>query len=223
MSSCIHLMILVEGRTESRFVTEIFADYLAAKGIFAHPTLLSKPGQKGGDVKFSRAIRDIGNHLKERADSYVSTFIDYYGLKEWPCLEDTRRLTIPREIAAVLNTAAADAIAECFEAYQSRRRFIPFVAVHEFESLLFSGPAELARTIGVDEADVNSIIAECGEPEKINNSRETAPSKRLEKLCASYKKTVNGITAAKEIGIDKMREHCPVFNSWVSKLESLTG
>jgi hypothetical protein len=50
-------MILVEGRTESRFVTQVLAEYLAAKGIYAHPTLLDKPGQKGGDVKFIRAMR----------------------------------------------------------------------------------------------------------------------------------------------------------------------
>ena len=215
-------MILVEGRTESRFVSEVLADYLAIKGIYARPTLLDKPGQKGGDVKFIRAKRDIGNHLKQWQDSYVSIFVDYYGIKsDWPGLNTANEKVSPSEIAKALNEAATDIISEEFAEQNAKQRFIPFVAVHEFEALLFSDPVILADGIGVEKDRINEILTECVEPEKINNSTETAPSKRLNRLYSGYKKTVTGITIAKAIGIGKMREQCPVFNDWLIRLEGL--
>jgi hypothetical protein len=46
-------------------------------------------------------------------------------------------------------------------------------------------------------------------PEEINNSQETAPSKRILGVYNSYNKITDGYLIAKEIGIDKMREVCP--------------
>ena len=34
-------------------------------------------------------------------------------------------------------------------------------------------------------------------------------------------KTVTGIAVAKAIGVEKMREKCPVFNHWLTSLENL--
>ena len=71
--------------------------------------------------------------------------------------------------------------------------------------------------------DVAMAISECGEPEAVNNSRQTAPSKRLDAWSARKKfpKTTTGITVAKEIGITKMREKCPQFNIWIAQFESI--
>jgi hypothetical protein len=38
---------------------------LAEKSIYITPIIISKPGQKGGDVKFSRAKNDIDKILTE--------------------------------------------------------------------------------------------------------------------------------------------------------------
>jgi hypothetical protein len=60
-------------------------------------------------------------------------------------------------------------------------------------------------------------------PEEINDSKETAPSKRIENHCPSYDKVIDGILIIKEIGLHKIREQCPHFNSWLTRLEKLGG
>lgn len=224
MSKIVRLMILTEGQTESKFVKEILAPYLADRQIYASPTMLAKPLQKGGDVKFARAIKDIGNHLKQRSDVYVTTFIDYYGLnKDWPGFEAAKRTKEPAQIADALNRAAQATISQQYGELNPAKRFIPFVAVHEYEALLFSSPEMLAKELKVKEAEILKIIHECGEPERINDSAQTAPSKRIISLCPKYEnmKTVTGIAIAKAIGVEKMRQKCPVFNHWLTSLENL--
>lgn len=55
----------------------------------------------------------------------------------------------------------------------------------------------------------------CGEAEAINDSPNTSPSHRLRKLSPRFKKTTTGIAIAKEVGLEQMRESCPLFNAWV--------
>jgi hypothetical protein len=221
MSKYMDVVAIVEGRTEQIFVERVLAPYLGNKNIFIRATQISKPGQMGGDVKFSRAEKDIGSFLKQRPDTYVTQFFDYYGLKEWPNLDDIANQS-HTEIADLLNNAAIEQISKKYGDYQAQRRFIPYMAMHEFEALLFSDEAILAEALEVDTEQVAAIIEACGEPEKINNSRETAPSKRLNQLKPSgkFKKTTEGISIAEQIGVEKMRQHCPLFNNWLSQLES---
>jgi hypothetical protein len=84
MSDYIEAIAIVEGKTEQIFIEKVLAPYLALKNIFMTATQVSKPGQKGDDVKFSRTLKDIRNHLKQRPETVVCTFVDYYGIKEWP-------------------------------------------------------------------------------------------------------------------------------------------
>ena len=91
----------------------------------------------------------------------------------------------------------------------------------EFEALLFSDAKILAQKLSVQPKNVENILSKCGEPEKINDKVQTAPSKRLETLSNRFKKTATGMNLAQEIGIDKMREACPIFNEWITKLENL--
>ena len=78
--------------------------------------------------------------------------------------------------------------------------------------------------MSIHKLKVDEVIEECGSPEKINNSPQTAPSKRLERWAhGRYGKTTSGIVIARAIGIDKMRKKCPLFNSWLLKLESLVN
>ncbi|KAF1083681.1 MAG: hypothetical protein GQF41_0459 [Candidatus Rifleibacterium amylolyticum] len=190
---------------------------------FAAPTVLAKPGQKGGDVKFARAVKDIGNYLKQ-ADVYVTTFVDYYGLnKDWPGMAAAKSKKEPAQIADALNEATKTAIMQEYGELNAAKRFIPYVAVHEYEALLFSSPDILAKELKVRESDILKIINECGEPEKINDSVQTAPSKRIISLCKKYEnmKTITGVAVAKAIGIEKMREKCPIFSRWLTSLENL--
>lgn len=66
------------------------------------------------------------------------------------------------------------------------------------------------------------ILRLAGEPENINDNPETAPSKRLLSLYPSYSKTINGSVIFNKIPLSHIRNKCPHFNEWVTKLESLT-
>lgn len=224
MSKSVNVMIVGEGASEQNFVDQVLAPYLAVKGIYLRATQISKKGEKGGDVKFSRARRDVINFLKQREDLIVSTFVDYYGVKEWPGLEDVRDLyePTPDVIAKVMNDAAMSDIRAELPNAQVDRRYIPFTAVHEFEALLFSDAEILSRELGIDITLIRNALAECGSPERINNHPETSPSNRLIAWTnGHYSKASCGIVIAGKIGIEKMRGQCPNFDAWLKRLEAL--
>jgi len=223
MSEYIEILAIVEGKTEEIFINTVLQPYLAQKMIFMTATQVSKSGQKGGDVRFSRIIKDIERHLKQRSDTFVTTLIDYYGVKEWPGLEDVPLRAIPSQIANTINNLTQKEVNALYSELQSKRRFIPYMAIHEFEALLFSDSAVVAKALNISKELIEKTLAECGEPEAINNSRETAPSKRLNKWSkrGKFAKTTVGIAIAQEIGIDIMREKCPTFNSWLTALETV--
>ena len=95
--------------------------------------------------------------------------------------------------------------------------------LHEFEGILFSNPQSFQI---IADQDIVNKISEIRKmyptPEHINNSFETAPSKRLEKLIPNYAKIKNGILISKDMGIDKMIDECPHFREWVEKIISDT-
>jgi hypothetical protein len=224
MNDYAEVVVLVEGRTEKIFVANILAPYMASWRVYLTPIILSKQGQKGGDVRFARAKNDIGEHLKQRSDTWISTLVDYYGIKsDWPGYAESKKLADHMKKAATMNQATALEIARLFPEYQTETRFIPYVSMHETEALYFSDPACLASNLGVSQQSIDAILSECGEPEQINDSPDTAPGKRLAKLASRFKKTTTGITIAEQIGIPKMREACPIFDAWIERISTLAG
>ena len=222
MSNYVTIMALVEGTTEKIFIANILVPYLAEKSVFMTPIIISKPGQKGGDIRFSRVKNDIEKHLKQRRDTYLTLFFDFYGLKkDWPGFDDSKQQTTPCNKATKLNIATKKQVTELFKNFDAERRFIPYVSMHEFEALLFSEPLKLAEQLNVSQSKIEKIINECGEPENIDDSPATAPSKRLENLSNRFKKTSTGIAIAKAIGLTKIRKSCPIFNAWLTMVENL--
>ena len=96
-------------------------------------------------------------------------------------------------------------------------RFVPYVMMHEFEALLFSDCEGFARGIDRPEAAVSLQAIRDGfaSPEEIDDSPETAPSKRVESLVSGYQKPLMGALAALEIGLGAMRRECPHFGAWL--------
>jgi hypothetical protein len=58
-------------------------------------------------------------------------------------------------------------------------------------------------------------------PEEINDSPITAPSKRIIDLHSGYEKPLFGTLAALEIGLETIRNECPHFAAWITQLEGL--
>jgi hypothetical protein len=103
------------------------------------------------------------------------------------------------------------------------QRFVPFVVMHEFEGLLFSDCMAFSRAIGRPDLEGNfqSIRGQFVTPEEIDDSPVTAPSKRIEALEPRYQKPLLGVRAVQEIGLARIREECPHFRAWLSRLETL--
>ncbi len=103
-------------------------------------------------------------------------------------------------------------------------RFIPYVQMHEFEALLFSDPALLAKGLDLpDDSEVQRIRNKFHSPEEINDGEQTAPSKRIKGLSSGYDKVLQGVLISQKIGLNVLRAQCPHFNGWIEKLEALTG
>ncbi|MBF0238062.1 MAG: DUF4276 family protein [SAR324 cluster bacterium] len=223
MSKYIEVIVIVEGKTEQIFIETLLCPYLGNKNIGIHATQVSKPGQKGGDVRFERVKKDLEHHLKQRSDTYVTTLVDYYGTKEWPGLKEVRPGAEPQEIAETINTATKTEVVKLFFGQQAEKRFIPFIAVHEFETYLFSDSKTLSAELSIDVSQVDTVLAKFGQPEAINNSPETAPSKRLDlwTRTGKFPKTTKGLEIARKTGIEKIREKCPVFDAWLQTFETI--
>ncbi len=223
MSDYIEIMTLVEGKTEEIFVNDLLGPYMAQKKIFFYPTQISKPGQKGGDIRFSRAKKDIRMHLKQRPDTYVTTLIDFYGTKEWPGLDSVRSGATPSEISQTINEATKAEVVNLFADWQADVRFIPYVAMHEFEAMLFSDIDMLAARLNVNTEKVEQVLLKYGEPEAVNNNPETAPSKLLDawSVNGKFPKTTTGIVIARQIGIPAIRAKCPLFDNWLTTIETI--
>lgn len=218
------VVALVEGPTERIFVSSILPPYLFNRaGVSIQPIVLSKAGQKGGDVRFERARRDIAVHLKQRSDTWVTLLVDYYGIdSRWPGYRDSRKIPSAAGKARRMNEATATALRDRL-GQNLARRFIPHLSMFEFEALLFSEPDVLARHTGVPILRIRKILDECREPENIDDSPQGAPSKRLAALAGRFRKTKTGIAIAREIGVERMGAACPLFAGWIRRLEGLGG
>ncbi len=103
-----------------------------------------------------------------------------------------------------------------------RGRFLPLVMMHEFEAMLFSDCVAFGTAIGRPDLipDFQAIRDGFENPEDIDDSPETAPSKRIEALFPAYQKVLMGSLAALEIGLERIRAECPHFRGWLERLEA---
>ncbi len=107
-------------------------------------------------------------------------------------------------------------------------RFMPNLLLHEYETLVLSHPESLLIAYpGMQPAidDLRQDIAGFQNPEDINDSPETAPSKRIirafGKYHQGYDKVTGGALAILELGLNTIRQRCPKFDDWLKKLEAL--
>ncbi|MDO9140421.1 MAG: DUF4276 family protein [Methylobacter sp.] len=198
----VRLGISVEGTTEERFIKAVLVPYLAQKGIYVTPVSIN------GNVSVDRVKHELEN-LAYSFD-YVSTFYDFYGFKR----------KVEGETKTTLESKIKESVKEGL-----RENLIPYIQMYEFEGLLFSSPETIAAVLQDESLNAwatDILVAFNHNPEKVNDSPETAPSKRLEKS-TNYRKTTHGPNIAKQIGLAKMRDMCSGFDGWLTKLEGLVS
>ena len=207
------LAVSVEGQTEEEFVKSVLSPYLYPSGIAPTPLLIGRArgGIGGGDVNVERLASDMAN-LYWNFD-FVTSLVDFYGFRG----KGDRTID---ELEQQLNEAVQANIQHGWD----RGRVIPYIQKHEFEGLLFSDVKAFGAATYASEGDItrlSSIRSLFPTPEDINDHPDTAPSKRIANVIVSYQKRLHGPPVAEKIGLDVIREQCPRFGDWISRLESL--
>lgn len=177
------VIIICEGQTEKNFCKKILVHHFSPKGVIVQLPLIKESG--GGIVKWDILKKQVLSHLKGEPSAYVSTFFDYYGLKdihEFPRWTDSKKQLDKKTKVDILEKAMKEQIDELY-----RCRFIPYIQLHEFEALLFINKCLFYNNFEIEEVDeLESIFKEHGDdPEMINNNKNTAPSKRIERMALS--------------------------------------
>jgi hypothetical protein len=148
---------------------------------------------------------------------------DFYALPDsWPGRTEARQAPFSQKAAIVESAVKKDLLSEIGTSFNGSR-LRPYIQMHEFEALLFSEPATICAVLRSPKStgEVQAIRDGFQNPEEINDDSTTAPSKRLCKLFADYRKRTHGLIAAQRIGIDAMRRDCPHLAEWVKMLESV--
>ncbi len=125
--------------------------------------------------------------------------VDFYGIKRWPDYDNARKQATAEQKARAFFESTKRHLIDELPDLNVQRRFIPYVSMHEFEALLFSDAGILSQSLGVSVEKVEAVLAECGSAENINDTPETIPSRRIERLNPQFKKTSTGIGLLKRL------------------------
>ena len=223
------LLVHVEGQTEETFVNEVLAPHLYGYGLpRVSARLLGNARQRfrrGGIRAWNVVRRDIVNHLREDQANIATTMVDYYGMPTvgrlaWPGRSQAAELAFRHKARTIDDSLSAE-IRQTMGPGFNDRRFIPYVMMHEFEAMLFSDCEKFGEGIGHPQLAprFQEIRSQFASPEEIDDTPDTAPSRRIVELIPSYQKPLMGNLAVLEIGLDAIRTECPNFRTWLERLE----
>ena len=221
----IRLHFIVEGQTEETFVNTVLRPHLAALEIWTYARCVRtgrKRGieQRGGVNNYAKVKNDITAWVKEdqKPDAGFTTMLDLYRLPtDFPGYQEAKRERDPYQRVRVLEEALGEDVSDS--------RFIPYIQLHEFESLLFAGPQQFRSQFPESDTAVRRLEETASRfcsPERINDGPETAPSKCIIGELPAYKerKASAGPIVAGQIGLPELRTKCKHFGEWIDRLES---
>ncbi len=216
------IRVLVEGQTEKAFIERLVKPFFDQQGVYFHAVMF-RP--RGGVPRYNKAKDRLMRSFKEDSQLICTTMVDFYALPtDWPARELAGSCHTTDEKATSIEIALRQDMVDSMGSDFDSSRFIPYVQMHEFEALLFSDTAGLAAALGDIRLTESFQAIRDGfqSPEDINDHYDTCPSRRIEKIHQGFRKTINGLSAARKIGLNRMRRECPHFNQWLTKLESLS-
>ncbi|MCM0755685.1 DUF4276 family protein [Desulfovibrio aminophilus] len=216
--SPVRVYALVEGQTEEAFLNLVISPALA-EGLSLWPVNLR------GNVSFARLKLHARNLLRQDKNAVLTTFIDLYALRnDFPDYAAAMRKTVLADRLATLESAMHRELVAIGGEDCRPERVIPHIQPHEFEGLLFSDVAALAKTEenwGKSLAALQHAREGFATPEEINGGPTTHPSARLNELAPQYRKTIHGPRAAGRVGLDAMTRECPHFRAWYERILAL--
>jgi hypothetical protein len=220
------LYLTVEGQTEAAFAMTVLCPHLARFNVFLHPPRFTglhrrRRGRipQGGLLNtFAHALADIQTWLKEdqSTDARFSMMIDLYALpNDFP--DYVEGITKPT------GKAKADALQQSLAQHIGDPRFIPYLQCHEFEALVLVDPARIG-TLYDAKAEIETLCRDCNgyaTPEEINLGQNSHPKYRIKQRVRDYDENVAGPLLAEDIGLATLRNRCPHFGEWLTRLEQL--
>lgn len=222
------LHILCEGQTEERFVKEVLSPYLQQFNIYPKPILLltsKKKNARGGMLNYAQAKRDLMILKRQYRDNdserhLFTTMFDFYALPDdFPSFKESSHYSDIRERISFIEME--------FAKDMGLDAFIPYIQLHEFESLLFVDITRLESDYPLSKTQIWKLKEETdiyGDPELINDSPTTAPSKRIIKALEqnyNYNKVQSGAAITSLIGIESLLDNCRHFKEWIEQLKFL--
>ena len=225
----VYLHVLCEGQTELRFASKVLSTYLVVKGIIVLAQLLitsRKKNERGGILSYQQAKRDLTFMIRGTPDNetevhYFTTMFDLYALPDdFPGFADASAMKDYNQVAKLENAFGKDL--NCY-------KFIPYIQLHEFEALVLCDIDGLKDSYPNSAKRLNELKNEATSQygdnmELVDNSAETAPSKRIIMALKDeyhYDKPKTGTEITDKIGIDTLRAKCRHFDAWLTKLEQL--
>lgn len=228
---------IVEGQTENAVLKRLVVPHLAARGVDLHAPII-RVGHGLGGTRFLRAdtlYDQIRRFLRDPRRPWVTTLFDYYAFptgkeKGWEFVTELKSKAQTQGVASVadsieeqirLRALASDDWAD------ADKRLIPYIQLHEVEALYFADPKIVAEAFGKPSLVIRfeEIVRTCGGCESIDDSPQTAPSKRIQSLFPGYIKgrstAAHGPRIADRLNLERVRGQCPRFDGWLSRLERL--
>lgn len=227
----IDLTVLTEGKCELRFAKSPIGDHLGHLQIFvqAVAVLTSKDNRtsqqfRGGVISYQQVKADLLRFAKRDAQkptAWLTTMIDLYRLpKDFPGHAAAQDIKDPHQKIIFLEQE--------FQKDLELPRFIPYIQLHEFEALILVAPEALAEYYSEHRFKkpidaLVQMVAPFASPELIDDGPQSAPSKRIIAGITEYEgeKAAVGPQTAQRIGLPRLREKCPHFDSWLARLEKL--
>jgi len=225
-----YLNFIVEGSSEEAFVNDVLIKHFASFNIFVSARkiktgwdrLNNKPS-KGGLLKYVQFRNDVLRWIesdRNQPQFWYTSMLDLYAFPNdelSPYNASVQSINDPYLKIDALETAIAQDI--------KHSQFIPYVQLHEFEAFLLVEPDRLISMYPDGQAGINRLKRDIGtkRPEEINESPQTAPSKRIIKYLPDYEgqKAQVGPLVAEDIGLIALRNNCRHFNDWIMKLEQI--
>lgn len=228
-----YINIIAEGNSEEVFVNDVLVKHFAAINKFVSVRKIETgwdrknnklaKGGFGRIPKYSKFKNDIENWIKAdrgRTNSWYTTFVDLYAFPKdslSPYTTGIQAITSPYQKVTALEIAIAQEI--------NHSNFIPYIQLHEFEALLLVDPERLITMYPEEQTGITRLKRDIANmnPEEINESPKTAPSKRIVQYLPNYErqKAQVGPLVAEDIGLNLLRQKCPHFNEWITKLENI--
>jgi hypothetical protein len=218
------LNIVVEGQTEETFVNDLLVPHLAAFGVYTSVRCVatSRSGGRwfrGGMISYEKARKDLELWMKQEqrnTDVAFSTMFDLYRLpSDFPAFGESASLA-PYERVERIESALADEL--------GHPRFIAYIQLHEFEALVLTDPKVFALYYDKQQTSIDRLVAvreSFANPELIDDGVNTAPSKRILAEFPDYAKPTLGPLFVAAIGLPRLRDDCPHFDAWITRLERL--